>query len=65
MTRKTFKHDIPAAIKGMTFEQAKSYCLSEGFILSTGNKQNIDQTYLITVTEIDADGKILDAKYGY
>lgn len=65
MTRKTFKHDVPNAIVGMTFEQAKMYCLSEGFILSVGDKQNVDQTYLVTVTEIDTDGKILGAKHGF
>ena len=61
---KRIRHNIPESIIGMTIDQARKYCLYEGFILSIGDKQNTHQTYLITVTEIDEDGKIIGSKYG-
>ena len=33
-------------------------------VLSIGDKQNIDQTYLVTVSEIDSNGKIIESRYG-
>ena len=68
MKAKRFKLDIPEGIKGMTLSQAKMACISEGFVLQTSDKpilsQELPETYLITVTELDSDGKILNAKYG-
>ena len=64
MKAKRIKHNIPESIIGMTISEARNYCLSEGFVLSIGDKQNIDQTYLVTVSEIDRNGKIISSKYG-
>ena len=64
MKTKRIKHNIPESIIGMTISEARNYCLSEGFVLSIGDKQNVDQTYLVTVSEIDEYGKIVGAKYG-
>lgn len=66
MIRKTFKHDMPKAIIGMTFDEAKTYCLSEGYqLFYKNNHKNIAETYIITVSSIDDKGKILEAKYGF
>ena len=65
MTRKTLKHDIPQAIIGMNFKEAKTYCLSEGYQLAHKLEPiHIHETYVITV-EINKDNKIVKAKYGY
>ena len=64
MKTKRIKHNIPESIIGMTIIEARNYCLSEGFVLSIGDKQNVDQTYLVTVSEIDRNGKIISSKYG-
>lgn len=68
MKAKRFKLNIPEGIKGMTLELAKIACLTEGYVLQTSDKpilsKELPETYLITVTEIDSDGKILNAKYG-
>ena len=68
MKAKRFKIDIPEGIKGMTLDQAKIACISEGYVLQTSDKsilsKELPETYLITVTELDSDGKILKAKYG-
>ncbi len=63
MRKKQFKHDIPKTIIGMSLNDAKNYCLSEGYQLNLGDK-TLNETYLVTVKEIDSDGKIVDAKYG-
>jgi hypothetical protein len=65
MVRKGFKHDISESIIGMTFDDAKTYCLSESYqLIGRSQKTNLTETYVITVTEYDSDGKILKAKYG-
>jgi hypothetical protein len=68
MKKKRFKLDIPEGIKGMTLEQAKITCITEGYVLQTSDKDilsnKLHETYLITVTELDSDGIILNAKYG-
>lgn len=64
MKAKRIKHNIPESIIGMTISEARNYCLSEGFVLSIGDKQNIDQTYLVTVSEIDSNGRIIGSRYG-
>jgi hypothetical protein len=64
MKAKRIKHNIPESIIGMSINEARNYCLSEGFVLSIGDKQNIDQTYLVTVSEIDSNGKIIESRYG-
>ena len=68
MKAKRFKLDIPEGIKGMTLDRAKIACITEGYVLQTSDKpilsMELPETYLITVTEIDSDGKILNAKYG-
>lgn len=66
MKRKTFKHDMPKAIIGMTFEDAKMYCISEGYQLF-GKDEPIDmpETYVIKVLEIDENEIVLNAKYGF
>jgi hypothetical protein len=61
---KRFKNNLPNTIVGMSLEQAKMTCLSEGYILSFNNTDKIDLTYLVTVVEMSPDGKILNAKYG-
>ena len=50
----------------MSFDNAKVYCLSEGYRLySYGyNTGDLNITYIITVKETDSDGKILKANYG-
>lgn len=62
--KKRFKSNLPDIIKGMTLEHAKLTCLSEGYVLGLVNNNPIHETYLVTVTDIDSDGKILNAKYG-
>lgn len=63
--KKRFKHDIPEAIKGMSFAEAKTYCLSEGYQLIQAEPTQIKETYVITIQKVDEDGKILEAKYGF
>jgi len=66
MTRKTFKHNVPEAIIGMTFEQAKLYCLSEGYqLFRKSDNIHLNETYIITIQKLDKDNKILEAKYGF
>jgi len=68
MKVKRFKINIPETIIGMTLKNAKMFCLSEGYVLQTNDNPILDKelsdTYLITVNEIDSDGKILKSKYG-
>lgn len=65
MGKKRFKHDIPNSIIGMTFEDAKLYCLSEGFqLFYKNNHGNIGETYIITISEVDSENNILKANYG-
>jgi hypothetical protein len=68
MKAKRFKIDIPQGIIGMTLDRAKIACITEGYVLQTSDKpilsKELHETYLITVTELDSDGKILKAKYG-
>lgn len=68
MKAKRFKIDIPEGIKGMTLDQAKIACISEGYVLQTSDNpiliKELHETYIVTVTELDSDGKILNAKYG-
>lgn len=64
MKTKRFKFDIPTLIVDKSIDDARKICLAEGYVLSLGDKVDIDVTYLVTVTEIDSDGKILNAKYG-
>ena len=65
MVRKVFKHDISESIIGMTFDDAKDYCLSENYVLTDiNNPTELSETYLITVIEYDENGKILTSKYG-
>jgi hypothetical protein len=61
---KRFKNDLPYTIVGMTLEQAKTTCLSEGYVLSLNKNDKLNDTYLISVVEMGSDGKILSAKYG-
>ena len=63
MRKKQSPHDVPNAIIGMSLNDAKNYCISEGYQLNLGDK-TLNKTYLVTVKEIDSDGKIVDAKYG-
>ena len=64
MVRKVFKHDISESIIGMTFDDAKDYCLSENYVLTDiNNPTELSETYLITVIEYDENGKILTSKY--
>jgi len=66
MTRKTFKHDVPNAIIGMAFDEAKLYCLSEGYQLYRNTDTiHLNETYVITVSKVDDENKILEAKYGF
>ena len=63
--RKKFKHDIISVISGMSFEDAKRYCLSENYVLCDINDTtDLSETYIITVTEYDDNRKILTSKYG-
>jgi len=63
---KKFKHDVPKAIIGMSYEQAKVYCLSESYQLYYKDEPiHINETYVITIRKVDEDGKILEAKYGF
>lgn len=68
MKAKRFKLDIPENIKGMTLDRAKIACITEGYVLQTKDSSilsmELPETYIITVTELDSDGKILNAKYG-
>jgi hypothetical protein len=65
MKKKSFKHDISDSIIGMTFDDAKTYCLSESYkLLDNSQTTNLTETYVITVTDYDSEGKILKAKYG-
>jgi len=63
--KKRFKHDVTSVIKGMSFEDAKRYCLSENYVLCDINDTtDLSETYIITVTEYDDNRKILTSKYG-
>lgn len=65
MVRKFFKPDVSESIIGMTFDDAKDYCLSENYVLTDiNNPTELSETYLITVIEYDENGKILTSKYG-
>jgi len=65
MKKKRFKHDISDSIVGMTFDDAKTYCLSESYqLIENSQTTNLTETYIITVTDYDSEGKILKAKYG-
>jgi len=65
MKKKSFKHDISDSIIGMTFDEAKRYCLSESYqLIDKSQTTNLTETYIITVTDYDSEGKILKAKYG-
>lgn len=64
MKAKRFKFDIPTLIVGKSIDEARKICLAEGYVLSLGDKVDMNDTYLVTVTEIDSDSKILNAKYG-
>lgn len=64
MKAKRFKFDIPTLIVGKLIDEARKICLAEGYVLSLGDNVDMNVTYLVTVTEIDSDGKILNAKYG-
>lgn len=68
MKVKRFKPNLPETIIGMTLENAKMVCLSEGYVLQTNDnpisEKELSETYLITVNELDSDGKILKSKYG-
>lgn len=64
MKVKRFKFDIPTLIVGKSIDDAQKICLAEGYVLSLGDKVNMNDTYLVNVTEIGSDGKILKAKYG-
>jgi len=66
MKKKRFKNDINKVIVGMLFDDAKTYCLSEGYQLQdiNGKKSSLSETYLITVTKYGDDGRILETKYG-
>ena len=61
---KRFKSNLPDTIVGMSLEQAKTACLSEGYVLSLNDNDKINLTYLVTVVKMSPDGKILKAKYG-
>jgi len=61
---KRFKSNLSDTIVGMTLEQAKTACLSEGYVLSLNDNNKMDLTYLVTVVEMSPEGKILKAKYG-
>jgi hypothetical protein len=63
---KRFKHDIAVAIIGMSYEEAKNYCLSENYNLFYKDEPiHMNETYVITIRKVDEDGKILEAKYGF
>ena len=65
MKKKSFKHDISDSIIGMTLDEAKRYCLSESYqLIDNSQTTNLTETYIITVTDYDSEGKILKAKYG-
>lgn len=65
MKKKRFKHDISDSIIGMTFDDAKTYCLSESYqLIGKSQTTNLTETYIIKVTDYDSEGKILKAKYG-
>lgn len=65
MVRKVFKHDINESIIGMTFDEAKTYCLSENYqLIDSSQTTNLTETYIITVVNYDSEGKILKSKYG-
>jgi hypothetical protein len=65
MGRKFFKNNVCESIVGMTFDEAKQYCISENYILcDVNNPTNLTDTYVITIMEYDNDGKILTSKYG-
>ena len=49
----------------MSFDNAKVYCLSEGYqLFYKNNHRNIGETYIITISEVDSENKILKANYG-
>jgi hypothetical protein len=67
MKVKRVAFNLPKNIIGLTIEQAKIACLVEGYVLNLkgGNQFDfLNETYYVTVSNIDSEGKILDAKYG-
>lgn len=67
MKVKRVAFNLPKNIIGLTIEQAKISCLVEGYVLNLKGGHQFDflnETYYVTVTNIDSEGKILDAKYG-
>ena len=64
MKAKRFKFDIPTLIVDKSIDDARKICLAEGYVLSLGDKVNLNDTYLVSVTDLGPDGKILNAKYG-
>ena len=64
MKVKRFKFDIPTLIVGKSIDDARKICLAEGYVLSLGDKMDMNDTYLVSVTDLGPDGKILNAKYG-
>ena len=64
MKAKRFKLDIPTLIVGKSIDDARKICLAEGYVLSLGDNMDMNDTYLVSVTDLGPDGKILNAKYG-
>ena len=50
----------------MSFNEAKSHCISEGYQLQDKDvkQHTLNETYLITVLKYGDDGKIIETKYG-
>jgi hypothetical protein len=49
----------------MSFNDAKKYCLNEGYqLLHKNDETSLDITYIITVDKVDNNGNIEKAKYG-
>jgi hypothetical protein len=50
----------------MAFDEAKLYCLSEGYQLYRNTDTiHLNETYVITISKFDNENKILEAKYGF
>ncbi len=65
MKVKRFKINVPEQIVGMSFNDAKKYCLNEGYqLLHKNDETSLDITYIITVDKVDNNGNIEKAKYG-
>ena len=66
MKKERFKQNICETIIGMTFDEAKYHCLSEGYQLQDDNFkfEELNDFYIITVVNYDEDSKILKSKYG-